>query len=191
MTFTETTSTQDLTEQVGGRLRAERRGGLLRGRVEHLPGQPVHLRHDDPRRGRTGHFGPTDDAPRVDLPVLAVQFGDATNVTRFALEVNALAPSRVVMTQVDRLTGQVLDAASQQAAAPALGAKTPADLLGAGVPAGLLRVGQTVATGNPEMTALCQGLHDRGEWFVNVEGELDAHRYGGVLCRGPRWWSRG
>jgi phage protein D len=131
--------------------------------------------------GRTGHFGPTDDAPRVDLPVLAVQFGDATNVTRFALEVNALAPSTVVMTQVDRLTGQALDATSQQAVAPALGAKTPAHLLGEGMPAGLLRVGQTVATGNPEMTALCQGLHDRGEWFVNVEGEVDAHRYGGVL----------
>jgi hypothetical protein len=38
-----------------------------------------------------------------------------------------------------------------------------------------------VATGAPEMVALCQGLHDRGDWFVTAEGEVLANQYGTVL----------
>ena len=46
---------------------------------------------------------------------------------------------------------------------------------------GLVVVAQTVTTGSPEMTALCQGLHDQGEWFVTGEGEVAANEYGSVL----------
>jgi hypothetical protein len=38
-----------------------------------------------------------------------------------------------------------------------------------------------VTTGTAEMAALCQGLHDRGEWFVTGEGEVLANQYGTVL----------
>jgi hypothetical protein len=39
----------------------------------------------------------------------------------------------------------------------------------------------SVATGAAEMTALCRGLFHRGQWFVAVEGAVDATRYGHVL----------
>ena len=42
-------------------------------------------------------------------------------------------------------------------------------------------VGGVVATGYPEMTALCQGLYDQGSWFVTGEGEVAANDYGHVL----------
>jgi len=42
-------------------------------------------------------------------------------------------------------------------------------------------VSRTVATGQPEMTALCQALYDQGEWFVTGEGEVAANTYGAVL----------
>ena len=49
------------------------------------------------------------------------------------------------------------------------------------MPAGLVQIGRTVTTGAPEMTALCQGLRDRGEWFVTGEGEVAANQYGTIL----------
>jgi phage protein D len=130
--------------------------------------------------GDTGYFRPpaVDDTPQ---PVLAVQFGDETNVNRFSLEVNALAPANVAMFQVDHVSGEVLDASSQAGQQAALGANPAAGYLGPGMEPGLVYIGQTVATGNPEMTALCQGLYDQGEWFVTGEGEVAANDYGSVL----------
>lgn len=130
--------------------------------------------------GSRAYFGP----PAVSAgrqPVLAVHFGDDTNVLWFALEVNALVPSAVAMTQVDRLTKEILDAEASAGLQPALGGNPAAGHLSAGMSPGLVRLGRTVTTGIPEMVALCQGLYDRGEWFVTGEGELDSHRYGSVL----------
>jgi len=130
--------------------------------------------------GDTGYFRPpaVADTPQ---PVLAVQFGAETNVNRFALEVDALATADVAMSGVDHITGEVLDTSAQSSGETLLGA-TPADgFLGAGMQPGLVRIGQTVATGAPEMTALCQGLRDHGEWFVTGEGEVAANQYGTIL----------
>ena len=130
--------------------------------------------------GDHGYFGP----PSVSTsrqPVLAVEFGAETNVRRFALEVNALAPSAVAMSQVDRLSKEILDAGAESARQASLGAKPLAGYLSAGMSPGLVHVAQTVTTGGPEMSTLCQGLYDRGEWFVTGEGEVDSHRYGAVL----------
>lgn len=130
--------------------------------------------------GDTGYFGP----PRLTgtaQPVLAVQFGDDTTVSRFRLEASALTPTEVSMYQIDRISGDVLEASAATASEPVLGASDAAALLGPGLPAAQLVVAQTVATGSPEMTALCQGLHDRGEWFVTGEGEVMANQYGVVL----------
>lgn len=130
--------------------------------------------------GDTGYFRPPamDDTPQ---PVLAVQFGDETNVNRFSLEVNALAPVNVAMFQVDHVSGDVLDAGADTGRQPALGAKPATSYLGPGMDPGLVYIGQTVTTGNPEMTALCEGLYEQGEWFVTGEGEVAANQYGSIL----------
>lgn len=114
-------------------------------------------------------------------PVLAVHFGDETNINRFSIEVNALAPANVAMFQVDRLNKETLDASAETSQQEALGAIGTSDLLPTGMEPGLVVIGQTVTTGSPEMTALCQGLFHEGEWFVTGEGEIAANQYGHVL----------
>ena len=130
--------------------------------------------------GSTGYFGPPvlDGTPQ---PVLAVQFGAETNVDRFGLEVNALAAADVAISGVDHTTGDVLSASADTSGETALGAKPADTYLAPGMPAGLVQIGRTVTTGAPEMTALCQGLRDRGEWFVTGEGEVAANQYGTIL----------
>lgn len=130
--------------------------------------------------GGTGYFRPpaVDGTPQ---PVLAVQFGDQTTVTRFALQVNALAPANVTMFGVDRLNKQVLDASADSPALRQLGAKPIGSFLASGMTPAQAYLGQAVTTGLPEMTALCQELYDRNNWFVTAEGEVDANAYGSVL----------
>ncbi|MEC4018805.1 phage late control D family protein [Streptomyces sp. H27-D2] len=130
--------------------------------------------------GDTGYFQP----PAVDetsQPVLTVHFGEDTNVNRFGLEVNALAPTDVVMFQVDRITGDVLDATAEPGRQSALGAQPAASRLGPGMEPGLVCVAQSAAAGVQTMTALCQSLHDQGTWFVTGEGEVAANQYGSIL----------
>lgn len=130
--------------------------------------------------GKTGFF----QAPQVDSdpqPLLAVQFGDETNVNRFELEVNALATANVTMFQVDHDTKEVLDATSTPGSQTALGASAADSFLGPGMNSGLVCIGKTVTTGSSEMTALCQGLYNEGEWFITGEGEVAANQYGAIL----------
>lgn len=129
--------------------------------------------------GAGGYFRP----PRLDAPpqpVLAVHFGDETNVRRFALEVDALTPANVAMFQVDRASKEVLDVTAETSQQPALG-ETAAGWLAAGMNPASVIVGGVVATGQPEMAALCQGLYEQGTWFVTGEGEIAANDYGHVL----------
>jgi phage protein D len=130
--------------------------------------------------GDTGYFGPPRLADPAQ-PVLAVQFGDSTTVSRLHLVVDGLVPTDVVMHQIDRITGDLLEATADKPSESLLGASAAAALLGPGVSPGSVVVAQTVATGAAEMTALCQGLHDRGQWFVTGEGEVMANEYGTVL----------
>jgi hypothetical protein len=113
--------------------------------------------------------------------VLSVQFGDETTVNRFQLEVNALATSNVVMSQLDRESKDILDATSAPGNQEALGASGADTFLGAGMTPGLVFVARAVTTGASEMSALCQGLYDQGEWFVTGEGDVAANQYGSVL----------
>lgn len=130
--------------------------------------------------GTTGHFrSPQLDAPPQ--PLLAVHFGDETNVQQFSLDVNALTPANVAMFQIDRATKEVLDVTTETSQQPALGKTDAPDLLTAGMTLGVVVVGGVVATGQPEMTALCQSFYDQGTWFVTGEGEVAANDYGHVL----------
>ncbi len=130
--------------------------------------------------GTTGFFRP----PQIDAspqPLLAAQFGDETNLMRFSAEVNALAPANVAMSQIDRLSKEVLDASAESSLETALGQADARSLLGAGVDPGKVYVGMNVATGSAEMTALCQGLFHSGQWFVTAHGTVAANLYGHVL----------
>lgn len=124
-------------------------------------------------------------APSLDgdpQPLLSAHFGDDdTNLVSIAFEVNALAPANVGMTQLDRGSKDLLTAAVESSDRTALGQVVAPGLLGAGVPAAQVFVGRTVATGTPEMTALCQGLYDHGDWFVTGQGEIMGNAYGHVL----------
>lgn len=130
--------------------------------------------------GSTGFFR-TPQVETTPQPVLAVHFGSETNVNHFAIEVNALTSANVAMYQVDRLNKEVLDTTAETSQQETLGAIAATGLLSAGMAPGLVVVGQTVTTGSPEMTALCQGLFHQGEWFVTGEGEVAANQYGSVL----------
>lgn len=130
--------------------------------------------------GTTGYFRPPQlsDPPQ---PVLAVHFGDGeTNVTRFNVEVDALAPVNLAMWQLDRADKSVLDVAITATQQQTLGKSDASSLLPAGIGPALI-IGRAATTGKPEMTVLCQGLYDRAEWFVTGDGEVNANRYGHVL----------
>jgi phage protein D len=130
--------------------------------------------------GDTGYFrAPVlDDEPQ---PVLAAHFGEDTNLRTISFEVNALSPANVTMTQIDRSTKDILQAVVSTGDRRALGQVASAGLLQGGVTAAQVQVARAVATGSPEMTALCQGLVNRGDWFVTGTGEISANAYGHVL----------
>jgi phage protein D len=130
--------------------------------------------------GRTGYFRPPEiaEAPQ---PTLAVHFGDETTVVSLLIEANALTPANVAMCQVDRTSKEVLESVAESSLQTPLGSMAGTRFIGAGVPAGKAYIGMSVATGNPEMTALCQGLYHDAEWFVTGEGEIRANEYGHVL----------
>jgi phage protein D len=130
--------------------------------------------------GTTGYFKPplVDEAPQ---PVLAVHFGEETNVNRFSLEIDALKPASVSMFQIDRSTKEVIDASIETSGLTALGGRDATALLTGNVNAAKVCMGMNVITGSPEMTALCQGLFDEYSWFVTGQGEISGNQYGHVL----------
>jgi hypothetical protein len=130
--------------------------------------------------GSTGYF----KSPQINAdpqPVLAVHFGDDTNVISFSIEVNALIPANVAISQIDRSNKEILNATAESSEQELLGGTDISALLGAGMNPAQSFIGMNVATGIPEMTALCQGLFHHVEWFVTGEGEVNANKYGQVL----------
>src|SRR4051794_33183437 len=130
--------------------------------------------------GGTGYFRPPalDEARQ---PVLAVQFGEETNVTRFGLEADALRPAGVSMAQIDHVSGELLTVVATPGEQQQLGATGLDSFLGPGMSPGGVVLDRVVTTGSAEMATLCQGLLDAGEWFVTGEGEVDASQYPAVL----------
>ena len=130
--------------------------------------------------GDTGYFGPPalSGTPQ---PVLKVLCGEETNVTQFSIAVEAVGPSPVAMAQIDRMTKEVLDVSVEKTTRKVLGARQAASYLAPGMKSAGVALGQVVTTGRAEMEALCQAVHDGGEWFVTGEGEVAANYYGTIL----------
>lgn len=129
--------------------------------------------------GKSGYFR-KPDLTAAPQPVLAVQFGDDTNVFKFAVTVDGLAPADIAMSQLDRVSKEPHRVVVSTPAQRALGKTAAGRYVGGGL-TGLIEIGQTVTTGAPEMTRLCQGVYDKSEWFVAGEGEVAANQYGHIL----------
>lgn len=131
-------------------------------------------------QGNTGYFGaPTlDEEPQ---PLLAVHFGNETNIHNFSLNVEAMSPVSVGMHQIDRLNKEVISVNIDSAQQTSFGATDAAGLLKSGMEAGQVFIGCNGAASNTEMEALCRGLYDRAEWFVTAQGEVSANHYAHVL----------
>jgi hypothetical protein len=129
--------------------------------------------------GKTGYFR-KPNLTAAPQPVLAVQFGDDTSVLKFAVTVDGLAPADIAMSQLDRNSKEPHRVVISTPAQRALGKTAAGSYVGGGL-TGLIEIGQTVTTGTPEMTRLCQGVYDKSEWFVVGEGEVAANQYGHIL----------
>ena len=131
-------------------------------------------------QGTTGYF----KAPVIDeepQPVLAVHFGDQTNIHNFSLQVDALAPVNVGMFQIDRLNKEVLSVNVESSLQTPLGESDAGAFLASDMDRGQIYVGRNGATEKTEMQALCQGLFHQAEWFVTAHGEVSANHYEHVL----------
>ena len=131
-------------------------------------------------QGTTGYFGPTqiEESPQ---PVLAVHFGEKTNLNSFSIEVNGITPVNVSMSQIDRANKEVLEVAVESSLQIPLGENDSASILASGMEPGKVYMSMNSATGTPEMEALCQGLYHKSEWFVTGKGEISGNIYGHVL----------
>jgi phage protein D len=129
-------------------------------------------------QGSMGHFGERErrHPPQA---LLAVHFGDETNVDRLALEVNALTPANVEMYMLERATKLVATATVESSDEPQLG--TEGAEPGPGVEEGLVAMAQTTATGTHEMSGLSRAAFDQQQWFVTGRGEAAANVLGAVL----------
>jgi len=128
--------------------------------------------------GSMGYFG--ERHPRhAPQALLAVHFGEETNVEKLTLEVNALTPANVQMYLIERQTKLVLTATVESSEAPQLGAVGAVP--GQGIEQGLVVLGQTTATGPAEMSGLSRAVFDEQQWFVTGRGEVAANVLGIVL----------
>ncbi len=130
--------------------------------------------------GDTGYFKPPGIAAGPQ-PLLALHFGEETNLHSLAIDVNALAPANVAMFQIDRASKEILSAAAESSQQQSLGSTDAAGLLANGMNPAQTYIGMNVVTNIPEMEALCRGLFHQAEWFVTAEGEINANQYAHVL----------
>lgn len=131
-------------------------------------------------QGSDAYFGPPqlDEEPQ---PLLAVHFGNETNIHNFSLGVDAMVPVNVGMFQIGRMDKEVTAVNVESATQTALGSMSAPGLVAAGMDVGQVYVGCNGAAGPAEMQALCQGLYHRAEWFVTAQGEVNANNYAHVL----------
>ncbi len=114
-------------------------------------------------------------------PILAVHFGNETNMHNFSINVDGMAPASVGMFQIDRLNKEVLDINVETGEQTALGDMDAAGMLAQGMDAGQVFVGMNGASASAEMESLCKGLFHKSEWFVTAQGEISANHYQHVL----------
>lgn len=131
--------------------------------------------------GDEAYFGP----PRLNAPpqpTLAAHFGDQTNLKTVRVCADALAPTAVKIFQVDRLTKEVLGSTVEHSSQKQFGKQGAATLPTGTITPAEMTVQSTMTTGIVEMQTLAQAIYHQAEWFVTVEGEIDAVQYGHLLA---------
>lgn len=131
-------------------------------------------------QGEVAYFGPSviDEEPQ---PLLAVHFGNETNIHNFSVSVDAMSPVNVAMFQIDRSSKETVDINVVDPEQKTLGDINSTGILKAGMANAQVYIGHNGAAGESEIQALCRGLYDRAEWFVSAQGEVTATNYSHVL----------
>lgn len=135
---------------------------------------------DGDSKGDTVHVRPVEATP-AERPVLAVHFGGETTVISFTVRVTGPGPTGVTVTQLERTAKKAVSVAAGPNERETMGSSPSSGLLAPGMSPAQAYVAHSPTTGEPEMQALAQAAHERGQWFVTAEALVDAHRYGGVL----------
>lgn len=124
-----------------------------------------------------GHFHPPkhDGQPQG---TLSVNMGEATNVDKFVVRFDMLAPAKAKATTLDvddasSQTGQADDSRDSEdmGATPTLSGDRPRQLL----------LSQLGMGSGGEVQRYAQAVVDRSSWAIRAQGELAALAYGGVL----------
>jgi len=113
--------------------------------------------------------------------VLSCQFGGETNVECFSFEVNALAPTQVAMTQVDRVKKDVMNIPGVTGMQKALGAIDANGLSTDGIPPAKIYMDMPPQVECSQGEKGCLRAYQQGQWFLTAEGTIDGNRFGRVL----------
>ncbi len=131
--------------------------------------------------GDTGYFHPPQTSLDDSQPVLAAHYGDKTTLMSFSVDVQALNPVAVSGVQIDSINKEIVNASVTTTTLDVLGSEDHASLRPTGIDTGTAQIATSVATGQPELEALCQSLYHQADWFIAAEGVVAASRYGHVL----------
>jgi phage protein D len=113
--------------------------------------------------------------------VLAIHFGEETNLSSFKAEVSATRPFIAEMSQLDPRTREEQNGTAIFSERHQLGATAALDFFPADIPPGLHVVRGGLATNPEQMQKLCQALVDESSCFVEAWGEIVSHLYDAVL----------
>lgn len=113
--------------------------------------------------------------------ILAIHFGNETNLSFFQADLNLLQPVAVGMYQIDSITKDIRRVQIKNMEQRQLGRNPNTALLPSEIPQTKLYLKQTVTTNRAEMQALCQGVYDESAWILEGNGEVNGNLYQDVL----------
>ncbi len=113
--------------------------------------------------------------------ILAVHFGNETNLCFFQAGLNALRPTIVEMYQIDSMSKEIRSVTIDSMEQRQLGRTLSSELIPSGVQPTERYVKHAAAYNQQEMEALCQALYDKAEWLLEAEGEIISNIYQEVL----------
>jgi phage protein D len=130
-------------------------------------------------KGGKGYFrSPAMNQPPQKL--LALQFGEETNLTELRFRVDGTPPSEVEARRVDPFEKKAEQETLTKTTRRKLGRKSLAELRSR-LPTGRLLLKHEPFNYATQMKARLPGAYERADRFVTVEGEIDSRAYGGVL----------
>jgi phage protein D len=112
--------------------------------------------------------------------LLAIQFGDETNLASLSVEQDGTPPTEIEMRRIDPLAKAEDKESLADLPRRRLGKQTLKDLR-VGVPSGRRLLKQRAAAGTLEMQSDLRAGYDAADSFLRLSGEVDARAYRAVL----------